>query len=71
MAMGKWLNSGLFDGLSVEAGKAAVIDYMEKNGIGSRAVNYRLRDWLISLAALLGCSHSYRVLSRMRNSAGS
>jgi leucyl-tRNA synthetase len=42
------VNSGLFDGLSVEAGKAAVIDYMEKNGIGSRAVNYRLRDWLIS-----------------------
>ena len=45
---GKMVNSGLFDGLSVEAGKAAVIDYMEKNGIGSRAVNYRLRDWLIS-----------------------
>jgi len=44
---GKMVNSGLFDGLSVEAGKAAVIDYMEKNGIGSRAVNYRLRDWLI------------------------
>jgi len=45
---GQMVNSGRFNGLSVEDGKAAVIAYMEENGIGTRAVNYRLRDWLIS-----------------------
>ncbi|MGI6434304.1 MAG: leucine--tRNA ligase [Syntrophomonadaceae bacterium] len=45
---GHMINSGVFDGLSVEAGKAAVISYMEQNNIGNGAINYRLRDWLIS-----------------------
>lgn len=45
---GKMVNSGRFDGLSVEAGKKAIIDFMESEDIGKAAVNFRLRDWLIS-----------------------
>ena len=28
--------------------KAAVIEWLEANGAGSRKVNYKLRDWLFS-----------------------
>lgn len=45
---GFMVNSGEFDGMPNEDGKKAIADYMEKNGIGTRKVNYRLRDWLIS-----------------------
>lgn len=45
---GRMINSGQFDGLSVEEGKKAVIEYMEDKGIGQGTVNFRLRDWLIS-----------------------
>lgn len=45
---GRMINSGAFNGLTVEAGKAAVTSYMEENRIGDGTVNYRLRDWLIS-----------------------
>jgi len=45
---GRMVNSGSFDGLSVEEGKAQVISYMQEHGIGQGTVNFRLRDWLIS-----------------------
>lgn len=45
---GQMVNSGAFDGNSVESGTTAVISYMEANGIGQGSINYRLRDWLIS-----------------------
>ncbi|MBO8158701.1 leucine--tRNA ligase [Thermosyntropha sp.] len=45
---GIMINSGKFDGLRVEEGKKKVISFMEENGIGKRAVHFRLRDWLIS-----------------------
>jgi leucyl-tRNA synthetase len=45
---GTMINSGPFDGLSSEAGKAAIADYVEERGIGRRRVQYRLRDWLVS-----------------------
>jgi leucyl-tRNA synthetase len=45
---GRMVNSGRFDGLVGEAGIAAVCDHLEAEGIGVRAVNYRIRDWLIS-----------------------
>jgi leucyl-tRNA synthetase len=32
----------------VEEAKVAVIDYLEKNGIGETKVNYKLRDWVFS-----------------------
>lgn len=45
---GVMVNSGSFNGLTVEEGKKAIIKYMEENSIGEGTVNYRLRDWLIS-----------------------
>ncbi len=45
---GNMINSQEFDGLSMESGQTAVIAHMEQSGIGQAAINYRLRDWLIS-----------------------
>jgi leucyl-tRNA synthetase len=45
---GTMVNSGQFDGLDSEAGKEAIADFMEANGLGRRTTSYRLRDWLIS-----------------------
>jgi leucyl-tRNA synthetase len=52
---GAMVRSGAFDGTSVSEAKGranpaidAVIGWLEERGIGKGAVNYRLRDWLIS-----------------------
>lgn len=45
---GRLINSGQYNGLSVQAAFAAMADEMEKAGLGRRETNYRLRDWLIS-----------------------
>ncbi len=52
---GKMVNSGPIDGVpaNLEKGRknpsvAAAIDWLESEGVGSEAINYRLRDWLIS-----------------------
>jgi leucyl-tRNA synthetase len=42
------VNSGQFDGLSAPAAIAAITSWLEKQGLGRPAVNYRLRDWLVS-----------------------
>ena len=42
------INSGEFNGLSSVDAKERIASYMEKHNIGKRAVNYKLRDWLIS-----------------------
>lgn len=42
------INSGKFNGLTVEEAFSAMASYMEKEGMGKIEVNYRLRDWLIS-----------------------
>jgi leucyl-tRNA synthetase len=45
---GVMVNSGEFDGLTVEEGQKRIIAYMQEHGIGQGTINYRLRDWLIS-----------------------
>jgi leucyl-tRNA synthetase len=42
------VNSGQFDGLSVEEGKHAITAWLEAHGAGRKLVNYRLHDWCIS-----------------------
>ncbi len=42
------VNSGFINGLGVREAIARVIDWLEKEGIGKRKVNYRLRDWVFS-----------------------
>jgi leucyl-tRNA synthetase len=45
---GTMVNSGPWDGLSSEEAQGRIATWMENEGIGRRAVHYRLRDWLIS-----------------------
>jgi len=45
---GVQVNSGPFDCLPSAEGWQRIADEMERRGIGKRAVNYHLRDWLIS-----------------------
>ena len=45
---GVMVNSGFLTGMQVEEAKSAIIDYLEKEGIGTRKVNYKLRDWVFS-----------------------
>ena len=45
---GKMVNSGPYDGFSVEDGKKAIIQFFTEQGSGNGTVNFRLRDWLIS-----------------------
>ena len=48
VATGVMVNSGFLTGMQVEDAKKAIIDYLEKEGIGTRKVNYKLRDWVFS-----------------------
>ena len=48
VATGKMINSGFLTGLSVEDAKKKVIEYLEENNIGTKKVNYKLRDWVFS-----------------------
>jgi leucyl-tRNA synthetase len=45
---GYLINSGEFDGLSIEEGQKAIIKWLEEHHRGHATVTYRLRDWLIS-----------------------
>ncbi len=45
---GVLVNSGDFDGLSVEDGKRAIVDQLAKQSLAEAKVNYRLHDWCVS-----------------------
>ena len=47
-ASGDMVNSGPLSGTPGEAAFDKAVEYLEAHEIGERAVNYRLRDWLIS-----------------------
>ncbi len=42
------INSGFLNGKNVEQAKAAMVEWLEREGKGERRVNYKLRDWLFS-----------------------
>lgn len=43
------INSGLFDGMQAKTeGRAKIIKYLERQGLGTAQVRYRLRDWVFS-----------------------
>jgi leucyl-tRNA synthetase len=52
---GLLINSDFLDGLTVPDAKSKIIDRLEDMGIGTRAVNYRLRDWGVSRQRYWGC----------------
>ncbi|MHB1924631.1 MAG: leucine--tRNA ligase [Acidimicrobiales bacterium] len=49
------INSQWLDGMEMAEAKAAAISFLEEKGIGTRKVNYRLRDWLVSRQRFWGC----------------
>ena len=42
------VNSGDFTGLPTALAKTRITEWLEEKGIGKKAVNYRLRDWIFS-----------------------
>ena len=45
---GVLVNSGEFDGLTTAEAKDKIVEKLAENNLGSKKVNYRLRDWLVS-----------------------
>jgi len=45
---GLHINSGFLDGLNKEDAIDKMIEFLESNNIGSKQVNYRLRDWIFA-----------------------
>jgi leucyl-tRNA synthetase len=48
-------NSGRFDGVGSRDAHESIVDWLEAEGKGRRAVNFRLRDWLLSRQRYWGC----------------
>ena len=48
VATGKLINSDFLNGLEVSEAKKTVIKYLEDNHIGTKKINYKLRDWVFS-----------------------
>jgi leucyl-tRNA synthetase len=45
---GTMMNSGEFNGKPSDEGRQAIIQWLEKRGIGKGTVHYKLRDWVFS-----------------------
>ncbi len=52
---GPIINSDWLNGMEVGEAKAAAIDWLEQQGLGSKTVNFRLRDWLFGRQRFWGC----------------
>jgi len=52
---GYLINSDFLDGLDVDKAKEASIQRLEELNLGSRSVNYRLKDWGVSRQRYWGC----------------
>ncbi len=52
---GPLVNSGRFDGENNREAYADIVAWLESDGKGEPAVNYRLRDWLLSRQRYWGC----------------
>lgn len=44
----KLVNSGVYSGLTVKEGIEKIGEYIEKEGLGHKKVNFKLRDWVFS-----------------------
>ena len=52
---GPAINSDWLDGLAKDEAVVKAIDWLEAEGLGTRTVNFRLRDWLLSRQRFWGC----------------
>ena len=48
VAVGTQVNSLEFNGLDSNEGRLRIADHIESSSLGTKTVNYRMRDWLIS-----------------------
>ena len=49
------INSGSFTGLPAPEAKQKIVASLQERGLGRPAINYRLRDWLLSRQRYWGC----------------
>ncbi len=52
---GVMINSEDYNGMDSEKGREQIIDDLKEDGVATREVNYRLKDWLISRQRYWGC----------------
>ena len=52
---GKIINSGILNGLNKDQAIKKIIEYFEKNKLGKKKINYKLRDWGVSRQRYWGC----------------
>ena len=52
---GTLINSDFLNGLSVEGAKKKIVKFIESRGLGSKKINYKLRDWGVSRQRYWGC----------------
>ena len=67
---GRLVDSGEFTGLTSEAALARMGEWVEKQGIGKRTVQFRLKDWGISRQRYWGTPDSDDLLRHVRHRAG-
>jgi leucyl-tRNA synthetase len=52
---GPLVNSGRFDGVPAREAFGQIVEWLESDGRGKPAINYKLRDWLLSRQRYWGC----------------
>ena len=52
---GTLINSTFLNDLGISEAKEKIINELEKNNIGKKTINYRLRDWGVSRQRYWGC----------------
>ena len=55
VGIGNLINSDFLNGMTIDEAKSEVIKKLEKQGLGNKKINYRLRDWGISRQRYWGC----------------
>jgi leucyl-tRNA synthetase len=52
---GPMTNSGEFDGMDNREAYQAIVNWLDREGLGHASVSFRLRDWLVSRQRYWGC----------------
>jgi leucyl-tRNA synthetase len=52
---GTLINSDFLNGLTVEGAKKKILEFIQSKGLGSKKINYKLKDWGVSRQRYWGC----------------